>query len=221
MDHTLGPNFDHRAIWFNIKGPVNSKKGVKKLIVSNSILKDPDLDIVAWYSIFETYLMHLSLNNVTIADRDNTLLICGNVRQLLKDAGPDFSYYTVGLTEDIISQRNVSIEKIRKIMYNYPVGLLYNFELSIEDDIFFEILLNNFRNEITSYQSFVFKFKKKCFDETLEKIAQETFLGNYDNADVLEHKLSLINEQIIRDSLENSNLFETLNDEKMTPFFSN
>jgi hypothetical protein len=37
--------------------------------------------------------------------------------------------------------------------------------ISIEPDLFMEVLINNFRNEVTSYQSFIFKFKKEALKE--------------------------------------------------------
>jgi hypothetical protein len=46
-------------------------------------------------------------------------------------------------------------------MNEYPIDLLYNFPLGTPDDLFFEVLINNIRNEVTSYQDFIFKFKKR------------------------------------------------------------
>jgi hypothetical protein len=82
-----------------------------------------------------------------------------------------------------------------------------------------ETLLNNFRNEITSYQGFISKFKSNAREQLLNCIRQEIDAGNTENADLLEQKMCRLNEQMIRDRLECSNLFDVLNNEKNDPFF--
>jgi hypothetical protein len=82
-----------------------------------------------------------------------------------------------------------------------------------------EILLNNFKNEVTSYQSFIHKFKKRAMEDLLAALSQAKTDDNLLLADTIEQNLSRLNEQLIRDRLENSNLFEVLNNEKMTPMF--
>jgi hypothetical protein len=135
-------------VHIKIEGWEQCRKGVKKLQISNFVLQDIDVDIVAWYATFETYLQYIRVIPELIPDRDQTLSICGNVRKLLKDAGPASDYYIDGLTQEKITLRNTNIGKIRNIMNTFPIELLYNFDLSIEDDLFMEVLLNNFRNEL-------------------------------------------------------------------------
>jgi hypothetical protein len=79
-----------------------------------------------------------------------------------------------------------------------------------------EVLLNNLRNEITSYQAFIEKFKVKEFDALSAKIINT---NDTDLRDALESKLSRLNEIRIRDRLFHSNLYDVLNNEKMTPNF--
>jgi hypothetical protein len=177
------------------------------------------VDIVAWYTTFESYLHHLNIGPDLIPERDLTLRICGNIRKLLKDAGPDPAYYSDNLTEDIVANRNANITQIRETMLQYPINILYNFDLIIRPDLFMEVLLNNFRNEMTSYQSFIFKFKKQMFIQLRTKIQENWDIGDLNEVDRLELKLEQLNEQILRDNLENSNLFDVLNNEKMTPHF--
>jgi hypothetical protein len=219
LDHALGTCFDHRPVFVTFPGPATIKRGTKKLQISNSILRDPDLDIVAWYAVFETYLHYLSVGVDLIPDLNNTLTICGNVRRLLKEAGPCLSYYVDDLSEEKINKRRNNLAQIREIIDTYPVELLYNFELNISPDLFLEVLINNFRNEITSYQSFIFKFKRYSINCLKEELKSLLLTGEYERIEMTEMKLEQINEQIIRDKLDNSNLFDILNNEKMTPFF--
>jgi exonuclease III len=218
-DHTLGTCFDHWPVFLTFPNPHIPNRGVKKLQISNSILQDPDIDIVVWYSVFETYLHYIRVDNTLIPDRSDTLIICGNVRKLLKDSGLCLSYYVDGVTDQIINLRRDNLTQIREIINRYPIDLCYNFELTIQPGLFLEVLLNNFRNDLTSYQSFIFKFKKAAMQKLSESLNNEIASGNLDRADEVELKLEQLNEQIIRDKLDNSNLFDALNNEKMTPFF--
>jgi hypothetical protein len=145
--------------------------------------------------------------------------MCGRVRNLLREAGPDPKYYVTELTNEIIRTRAENLIIINQLINTYPIDLFRNFDLIIGPDLFMETLLNNFRNEITSYQGFISKFKSNARDQLLTCIRQETDAGNTEKADLLEQKMCRLNEQMIRDRLECSNLFDVLNNEKMTPSF--
>jgi hypothetical protein len=125
----------------------------------------------------------------------------------------------VNLTEERLLLRDVNISEIKGIIRDNPIDLLYNFDLTISDDLFMEVLLNNFRNDVTSYQAFISKFKNNEKTALIKKISEEWELLNWDSVDILEDKLTKLNEQLLRDRLTNSNLFDILNNEKMTPMF--
>jgi exonuclease III len=220
-DSTLGNAFDHKPCFLFYPNNIIKKRGPKKLQISPSILNDIDIDIVAWYSIFETYLQHLQVEPDTRHELNQSLIQCGNVRRLLKDAGPDPDYYVVNLTEERLLLRDGSISEIKGIIRDNPIDLLYNFDLTISDDLFMEVLLNNFRNDVTSYQAFISKFRNNEKTALIKKISEEWELQNWDSVDILEDKLTKLNEQLLRDRLSNSNLFDILNNEKMTPMFLN
>jgi hypothetical protein len=96
--------------------PGAKKKGQKKLRIYESTLRDPDLDIVIWYAAYETYLHHFILDPVLLNKRDRTLTLCGRVRALLREAGPDKSFYYNDLTEEILINRSVKLAEISSIM---------------------------------------------------------------------------------------------------------
>jgi exonuclease III len=214
--HTLATLFDHKPIFLTFPARTSKKRGVKHLKINESILRDPDIDIVLWYTVFETYLHYLRVDPDLMVDLNDTLLICGRVRTDLFNAGPDPSYYVNDLTVEKLSERITKMEKIDEIINLYPVELMYNFQLNINDDLFMEVLLNNIRNEVTSYQSFISKFKKKEFEKLqLELLATV----DPDKVDAIEYKLSRLNEAYIRDRLMHTQIFDIVNNEKMTPYF--
>jgi exonuclease III len=72
-DHLLGKFFDHKPVYLRFNGPAVRNKCTKKLQISNFILADKDVDIVAWFSIFETYLLHLEVEPELLPDLNQTL----------------------------------------------------------------------------------------------------------------------------------------------------
>jgi exonuclease III len=105
----LSKAFDHKPCFLSFPPNNGTRKGIKKLQISPSILADTDIDIVVWYSIFETYLHHLHVNPDIRVEIEQTLRICGNIRKRLKDAGPDPEYYVAGLTEEVLVSRTGNI----------------------------------------------------------------------------------------------------------------
>jgi hypothetical protein len=157
----LAPCFDHKSInlIFPNENSISRPNRRKKLRIFESTLRDPDLDIVIWYTVFETYLHHFRLDPELIAERNRTLEICGTARKLLRDAGPSQSYYYNDLSMDIINARERCLARISSILESLPLELVHNFDIDISADLFMEVLLNNIRNELASYQSFIEKFK--------------------------------------------------------------
>jgi exonuclease III len=159
--YTLGTFFDHKPIFLKFKAKNKNKKRKTHLKINEAILRDPDIDIVLWFTVFETYLHYLRVDPALITEINRTLAICGQVRSDFRDAGPDLCYYVNTVTPEIIESRNVLIQRVKNTLVQYPIELLYNFELTISDDLFMEVLLNNVRNEITSYQGFIKNLRKK------------------------------------------------------------
>jgi hypothetical protein len=166
--------------------------------------------------VYETYLHHFDIDPVLQNEVDQTLTKCGRVRGLLREAGPDRSYYYNDLSEEILNNRVNRLAEISVIMGSLQLELLYNFPLYIHDDLFMEVLLNNLRNEITSYQAFIEKFKTREFKLLSDRLSNE---NDCDLRDVLEDKLSGLNEIRIRDRILHSSIYDVVNNEKMTPQF--
>jgi exonuclease III len=213
----LASCFDHKPIFLSFLNNGNGARlGKKKLTIFESTLRDPDLDIVIWYTVLETYLLHFSVDPDLTGELATTLSSCGTVRQLLRDAGPDKAYYYNELTVEKLQIRSNNLAHINRIMDMLDLTLVHNFKLSISEDLFMEVLLNNLRNEISSYQAFIEKFKNHEFQSLLEQLKSTT---DPEKADQLEFKLTQLNEIKIRDKLLHSNIYDVINNEKMTPQF--
>jgi Reverse transcriptase (RNA-dependent DNA polymerase) len=218
-DSVHGTLFDHKSVIMTLGQTLPKKRRKKRLAISNAILTDTDVDIVGWFAVFETYLHHLNVGPNLQRELNETLTLCGSVHCMLRDAGPDPLYYLFNATEEKILTRSQNLKKIRKIMSEFPVDVLYNFELSVPDDIFMETILNNFRNKITSYQAFIFKFQRLEKVKLIEQLHDAKHKGHTDTADTLEAKLAWLIDQELKSKIEHSSIFSYLNNEKMTPLF--
>ncbi len=94
-------------------------------------------------------------------------------------------------------------------------------DTAMEDDIFLEYLVNNIRNEIVSYQSFIFKKVDESYNNLIIEIEQLKNKATIDHIRLSEYELKLreMNEQKINAVLDSNPNFSQLNSERITPFF--
>ena len=223
---TLSKIFDHKAVRLNFKG--KGKRITKSPRIFNSILNDPDIELIVWAATAETYVRYFDPIQVSDPERQQALELIGMVKHFIRTAGPDIKYYrNEELNHNVITNRTTEIGRAIRIFRDYPVEVFHNFSLSCEDDIFMEILVNNIRNEVSSYQGFIDKFKSKIkIDSSLELQTLKSGLTNnninretQDRITALEIILQKISDAEIITELEKSHVFDCLNNEKMTPRF--
>ena len=141
---------------------VKNNRVIRSPRIRDSILQDPDLDIVVWAAAAECYITNFSLIQVGEDDIRSALEMVGNIRTLLREAGPSEIYYNNDeLNAETLANRTRCLIRIRSVISTHPIEIFHLFSLSVEDDIFMESLVNNVRNEVTSYQNFLGKFKNK------------------------------------------------------------
>ncbi len=89
---------------------------------------------------------------------------------------------------------------------------------TVDDDIFLETLMNNVRNEVISYQAFIFN---ESYDNLLKNIdvLKASYTENFTEISELELKLREINEIRINSILEKNCNFDKIHGERITPFF--
>jgi hypothetical protein len=142
--------FDHKAIMLSFK---KRKPVVSRPTISNKILRDPDIEIFVTLAAYECYIQ-MSTDNVF---KERIHPIIGRAYWLLRQAGPDgrFLDYSHASLIDIDSRANF-MNELRVLCDELEGENILGREITMEDDVFLEYLVNNIRNEIVSYQSFIF-----------------------------------------------------------------
>ncbi len=147
--------FDHKAVKLSFK-KIN-KKVIRNPKISNKILGDPDIAIIVETAVLETYLINLNPEESQRPVWVNGLMDVGRIKTLLRSAGPHASYLT---PEGAILREN-NLIMIRQILSRYDLPTLEAANLTCNPSVFYEVLLNNLRNEVTGYQYFVPR-KQSC-----------------------------------------------------------
>jgi hypothetical protein len=149
--------FDHKAISMSF---VKKNGNVKIPVISKSILKDPETDLIVGLAVADCYLLYSAEFN-----EDELLrLRCGLglAWQQLRAAGPGNYYAAPGdRTELEENTREATIANVREYLDFFPFARARDGVLNIEDNIFMECLMNSIKNETISYQIFVKKNSKK------------------------------------------------------------
>jgi hypothetical protein len=144
--------FDHKAIFleFTSKKSLSSRPNI-----SNKILRDRDLDIVVEIACLDCYCTNLEGNEV-LRNTGNRLI--GRAHVLLREAGPDPSYlpYAHARLKDV-DERIVLMASLTTTMEDLRNLNLTLQQINIDGASFMEILINGIRNDVISYQAFVFK----------------------------------------------------------------
>jgi hypothetical protein len=113
------------------------------------------------------------------------------------------------------------ITEVRDELSTFPFDEMSNSAPSISPDYFMEELMNNVRNEVMSFQSFIKKGKNSTI-ELMKKqllVLKGDTVTNQGAISELEKRLNIIVDNACRDELEKHHLFEILNYEKITPAF--
>jgi len=164
--------FDHKAITLDFKSQprVSSRPNI-----SNKILLDPDLDSVVMLAMYECYAQHLANNQIL---KNRVLGKIGEGYRLLREAGPDpRSILYSHLTLLDIDNRDILVARLKTLLRDLEISNFITHDLTLRDDVFLEHLINNIRNEVISYQSFVFKKSIESYDNLVKKL--EKLKTNY------------------------------------------
>ena len=187
--------------------------------ISSKILADPDVEKVVKLSSYETYAHHLRQNNLR---KDDILRSIGNAFVLLRNAGPDpnvLLYAHANLLD--LDDRNPIIEQLNGILDELDRLGIEDMPVTVDPDAFMELLMNNIRNEVISYQSYIFKKIKANYNILLLNLSElkQNYQLNFNEISRIENQLRIINEIRINSELENNSNFELINSERITPFF--
>ena len=104
------------------------------------MLKDPLVELLVKTSTIEWFLHHMLIGQL---DRTEKLHIIGQIRSLIKEAGPDpVLNNIIGWNEAKELNRVALIDKILILLSDFDLELIENADLNIEADIFLEFLVN-------------------------------------------------------------------------------
>jgi exonuclease III len=154
-NNTLSKLFDHKAIFLSFN---KAKSYSTRPTISNSILRDPDLDLVVKLASLECYGQFVDDGII----RENTLRQIGICFKKLRDMGPDpehIQYAHADLMDVDVRTRlraelRLALDELDEL--NLPAT-----DTRMEEDEFLELMINNIRNEVISYQSFINKQSQK------------------------------------------------------------
>jgi hypothetical protein len=210
--------FDHKAVVLNFD---KIKPAVTIPTITPKIVNDPDLVLIVEISTLEIYTRYSTAP--TAEQRQVSLGILGRCRRLLREAGPDPAFAGGGgnYVNNDIDQRIRNIDQIRYLLNNFNLNIIQNGVMSIPDDEFLEILINDLRNEVVSYQTFILNIQKEIRDKIVKKIRKHKTEMNMQIEVIaeLENELRSMDENELNFVCEKNSLFENIHTERITPFF--
>jgi hypothetical protein len=149
---------------FNKVKPPSSRPNI-----TNNILRDPDLDIIVKLSYLECYA-HICEDNIIKLRALERIGLC---YKKMREAGPDPYHVEYSHAELVdVDVRNALKAEVRLLMYELDEMNLPETAYVMEDDDFLEFLINNIRNEVISYQSFISKTINVSYKKLTEKIVE-------------------------------------------------
>ena len=214
--------FDHKAI--SLTFYPKKDKSCQGPVISNAILKNPDLDLVVQTAILECYILNLSIENtpLNVNGRQTILDDIGTIWMNIRRAGPVPSRYNLDeISEEDLRQRERCIQEITATLSRYPLETIQTYPLMVDNCLFLETLLNCVRNEVSSFQHFVQKTKKETKNKLISSLKALKSMQILDTELLLstEKKLNLLLEAEMQDALEKSPIFDHIHKEKMSPLF--
>jgi exonuclease III len=207
--------FDHKAVFLCFR---NSSRNRKLPSISNKIINDPYLESLIDIITKETYITYQVRAE---EDKRNLFLIIGRALEAFRNLKPNSSFYRLSSSPADEESQALVANRVNNLRLDDRIEIDTEIRLTIDEDLFFEVLLNNIKNEVISYQSYVFRAIRDRKDQLSASL--KVFL-NSENKDMLlinniESELQKISEREIELALENHPVFEHLNGEKMSPNF--
>jgi len=205
------------------------KRSFKKGIIKDLILESIDLASYVISSVFECYLQHWTpganldgsyTDEITVR---NHLLSIGRIYVLLNSIKErEIRMATVGnnnLDELLIAAERAEVELIFEELPG--IEFFENLSSAMLPDFFLQTISNGIKNNVLAHQSHVFKLRNINTSNLKKKIADLKKNFNRNVAEILEKERQLSNliEGDLKIELLHFKKFETLNNERITPYF--
>jgi hypothetical protein len=169
--------------------------------ISDRILRGPDIDYVVKLAAYECYAQNL----LDVESKNRNLLNIGRAYKILRESGLDSPFLDYSYADLLdIETRAVLINKLKGIMDLLEEENLQKRAVILDDDVFLKYLTNNIRNDVVSFQAFVFKKINESYSNLLRnlELLKADPIGNFELISVSELKLREINENKINADLE-------------------
>jgi len=191
-------------------------------------LNNPDLDAHVKCAVFECYLQHwdpepVPRPGVTLAIVNGHIASIGRINSRLNDIKDiELTMALNGFNEAQDLSIHGKRAEIRLIFEDMPdLEFFENLNNHYEPEIFFQTLVSCIKNHVLSHQATIFKLRseKRNHLTLLMTELKKNFAGNTAAILNTERQLSDLIEGELRDELLHFKKFETLNAEKITPYF--
>jgi len=201
--------FDHKSISLSFE---KKKCRPGRQIITDTILNHDLLEVLATISAAECYLHHAE----TVGKEEYIafkLTQIGEVRSIIRTLCDQENQADTGLNVERIRNRaDLLIADI-----NLPA--IQEMSLVIDCDLFLEVLVNNIRNDLVSFQSYLCKKQKKVILDLLTELNLRKEEGNFNEVFRVEKSLTDIVDKKAKIEFEKLKNFEVLHMEKITPYF--
>jgi exonuclease III len=211
--------FDHKAIVFSTKKK-NNKPGPIDCI-TKSIVNSPLTEFIVELALYESYLQNMRFSRpYTEQFKNNCLIIIGRNKLKIREISP-LIFSQLGPEDYNHPQVSQVIAEIRADLADLGSLGIEDCQLDVENDLFLEILINNIRNDVLSFQRFV--SKKRC-EQTKNALVHLSdlklnYAQNVEEIQSLEKKINDFQDQIMLNKIEKFRHYELINCEKITPEF--
>ena len=217
--------FDHKYVQLFLAG----KRSFKKGLIKDIILDTPDLTSYVKISVFECYLQHWTPGanlDGTVTDEQTVrtyLTSIGRIMVLLNNIKErEIRGVTVGnnnLEELLIAAERAEIQLIFEDLPG--IDFYENLSTNMVPEFFLQTISNCIKNNVLSHQSHVYKLRNLNTNKLKKQIADLKLNFNQNVGEILEkeRQLSDLVEGSLKVELQHFKKFETLNNERITPYF--
>jgi hypothetical protein len=188
------------------------------------ILKDDDLQGIVGITVIDTYINHLLPDN-RISDIE-----IGRYKALIGDVLVDqnllnifkLTLAEIGFNQAVMDRCVALRARINRTLSDLPsIEFLEECSLTCERDTFLEVLIMCVKNSSLAHQHSFFKIKNAKRNSLEKRISNLKLNFNANSGEILrvERELNNIVELDLREEILKMKHFESLNNEKITPYF--
>jgi len=220
-DTRIAKSFDHKPVTCNFK-----KKrfcGRRVLRTGSLILKDPETQLISKLCAIEAYINNIAPEEYGNERLNRARLTVGNCWNLLKLIGPNPTHLLNWLvTPEEVANRERILGEIDVIIQGFNLPLLEVMPLVCTPFELYVNLTMALKNELTSYQDFVWKSRNATKNRLKSKLNDYRIAGNVICEEFFRAEEELTNfvQYELEIEFEQSSYFDILSNEKPSKFLS-